>query len=49
MIGVHRFDMRRTPRIATEGNLDGGCAYLAADVQLENTQFAPKGRGFVPD
>lgn len=45
MTGVNRFDMHRTPRIAAEGILDGGCA----DVQLENTLFAPKGRGCVPD
>ena len=49
MIGIHRFDMRGTPRIAAEENIYGGCAFLAADVQLEKTQFAPRGRGFVPD
>ena len=49
MIGVYRFDMRGTPRIAAGGNLYGGCACLAADVQLEKTQFAPRGRGCVPD
>ncbi len=49
MIGVHRFDMRGTPRIAAGANLYGRCAYLAADVQLEKTQFAPRGRGFIPD
>ncbi|MDE2707042.1 MAG: hypothetical protein OXI58_03005 [Gemmatimonadota bacterium] len=48
MIGANRFDMRGTP-LAAEGILDGGCAYLAADVQLENTLFAPRGRGCVPD
>ena len=45
MIGAYRFDMCGTPRIATGGILDGGCA----DVQLENTLFAPRGRGCVPD
>ena len=49
MIGAYRFDMRGTLRIAAEGILDGGCAYLAADVQLENTLFAPRCRGYVPD
>ena len=49
MIGVHRFDMRGTLRIDAGENIDGGCTYLAADVQLENTLFAPKGRGCVPD
>ena len=49
MIGVHRFDMRRTLRIDAGENLHGGCTYLAADVQLENTLFAPRGRGYVPD
>lgn len=45
MIGVHRFDMRGTLRINAEGILYSGCA----DVQLENTLFAPRGRGCVPD
>ena len=49
MIGAYRFDMCGTPRIAAEENLYGGCIYLAADVQLENTLFAPRGRGCVPD
>ena len=49
MIGAYRFDMRGTPRIAAGGITDSGCAYLAADVQLENTLFAPRGRGCVPD
>lgn len=49
MIGVYRFDMRETPRIAAGRNLDGGCTCLAIDVQLEKTQFAPRGRGFIPD
>ena len=49
MIGAYRFDMCGTPRIDAEGILDGGCTYLAADVQLENTLFAPRGRGCVPD
>ena len=48
MIGAYRFDMRGTPRLAARGNLYGGCAYLTADVQLENTLFAPR-RGCVPD
>jgi hypothetical protein len=49
MIGAYRFDMCGTPRIAAGENLYGECAYLAADVQLENTLFAPRGRGCVPD
>ena len=49
MIGVHRFDMRGTLRIDAGGNLYDGCTYLAADVQLERTLFAPRGRGCVPD
>ena len=49
MIGVHRFDMRGTLRIDAGENLYSGCIYLAADVQLEKTQFAPRGRGYVPD
>ena len=49
MIGVHRFDMRGTLRINAGGNLYGGCTCLAADVQLENTLFAPRGRGCAPD
>ena len=49
MIGVQSFDMRGTLRIDAGGNLYGGCTYLAADVQLERTQFAPRGRGCVPD
>ena len=49
MIGIHRFDMRGTPRIAAGENIYGGCTCLAADVQLEKTQFAPRGRGSVPD
>ena len=48
MIGAYRFDMRGTPRIDAGQNLDGGCIYLATDVQLENTLFAPR-RGCVPD
>ena len=49
MIGAYRFDMCGTPRIDAGENLYGGCTYLAADVQLENTLFAPRGRGCVPD
>ena len=49
MIGIHRFDMRGMPRIAAGENIYGECACLAADVQLEKTQFAPRGRGSVPD
>lgn len=45
---VHRFEMRGTPRTAAGGNLYGGCAYLAADMQLEKTQFAPRGGEFIP-
>ena len=44
MIGTYRFDMRGTLRIDAGENLYGGCTYLAADVQLENTLFAPRGR-----
>lgn len=49
MIGTYRFDMCGTPRIDAGEILYGGCTYLAADVQLERTQFAPRGRGCVPD
>lgn len=49
MIGAYRFDMCGTPRIDAGENLDSGCTYLTADVQLENTLFAPRGRGCVPD
>ncbi len=49
MTGVNRFDMHRTLRIDAGENLYGGCIYLAADVQLEKTLFAPRGRGCVPD
>ena len=49
MIGVYRFDMRGTPRIAAKENLCSGCAYLAAAMQIEKTQFAPRGRGYIPD
>ena len=49
MIGVHRFDMRGTPRTLPEEIYMVGVPGLAADVQLEKTQFAPRGRGSVPD
>lgn len=48
MKSVDRFEMRGTPRRAAGGNLYGGCAFLAPDMQLEKTQFAPRGGEFIP-